>query len=312
MLKENAIRRIITSTIALIIVTILYFFPSNDANPIKTTTSYLNLNKTPIYLLNNNNYVIRTTIPTSNQNIADKIKELISALTIGSDKNEYIPSNFQAIIPQNTKLISQSLENGLLKLNFSRDLLNVSKENEEKLIESLIYTLTDLKEVKEIMIFIENDKLEYLPQAKINLPNTLTREFGINKIYDITNLKDLTKTTIYYIGKEDNLTYYVPVTKIDNNPDNKIKIIIDELKSSPIYETNLISYLASSVELLNYEELENQISLSFNNAIFSDLNNNDILEEVKYSIALSIQDSLNIENIIFKVNDQVISTIKAS
>ena len=312
MLKENAIRRIITSTIALIIVTILYFFPSNVANPIKTTTSYLILNKSPIYLLNNNNYVIRTTIPTSNQNIADKIKELISALTIGSDKNEYIPSNFQAIIPQNTKLISQSLENGLLKLNFSRDLLNVSKENEEKLIESLIYTLTDLKEVKEIMIFIENDKLEYLPQAKINLPNTLTREFGINKIYDITNLKDLTKTTIYYIGKEDNLTYYVPVTKIDNNPDNKIKIIIDELKSSPIYETNLISYLASSVELLNYEELENQISLSFNNAIFSDLNNNDILEEVKYSIALSIQDSLNIENIIFKVNDQVISTIKAS
>ena len=87
---------------------------------------------------------------------------------------------------------------------------------------------------------------------------------------------------------------------------------IDELKSSPIYETNLMSYLASSVELESYEELENQIILSFNNAIFDDFNDQNILEEVKYSISLSIQDTLNVREVIFKVDDKVIETFQAT
>ena len=160
------------------------------------------------------------------------------------------------------------------------------------------------------MIFIEEKKLEYLPQTNIKLPNTLTRDFGINKIYDLTNIKNISKTTIYYIGKEEDLVYYIPVTKIDNNQNNKIEIIIEELKSSPTYETNLLSYLASSVKLLNYETLENAINLTFNNEIFSDFNNNNILEEVKYSISLSLKDSLHVEEVNFLVDGKVISTFK--
>ncbi len=309
MLKRCLKRRIMVYSLALIIVTILYFFPSTNLENFKTSTNYIDINKTPIYLLNKDNYVIRTSFIASEKETISKIKELITNLTISNKKNETIPPNFQPIIPQNTRLLSISLDNGLLKINFSKEFLNVSKDKEEKLIESLIYTLTELKEVKEIMLFIEDNKLEILPQTKIKLPNTLNRNFGINKVYDITTIKDSSKTTIYYIGKENNLTYYIPVTKIANKNNNKIEIIIEELKSSPIYETNLISYLASSVELLNYETLENQISLSFNNKIF-DLNDNNISEEVKYSIALSIKDTLNIDNIIFKVNDQIIATFK--
>ena len=311
MLKEQALRRIMVSTIALIIVSILYFFPSNSSlNKIKTTTNYISINKTPIYLINKDNYVIRTTLAPKSTDEISQAKELIQALTIGSDKHEYIPKNFQAIIPANTKINSISLNDGLLKINFSKEFLNVEKNLEEKLIESLVYTLTEIKNIKEIMIFINDSKLEYLPQSNIKLPNTLDRNFGINKTYDITNIKNLTKTTIYYIGKENDLTYYIPVTKIDNNNNNKVEIIIEELKSSPIHETNLISYLASSAELQNYETLENQIELSFNNSIFEDFNKKNIQEEVKYSIALSLKDTLNIEDVIFKVDNEIITTFK--
>jgi len=311
MLKENALRRIITATIALIIVSILYFFPNNTSiSNIKQSTTYVDINKTPIYLINKDNYVIRTNLAIKKNDTLDYVKEIIDALTIGSDKEEYIPKNFKAIIPKNTKIIDISLDNRLLKINFSKEFLNVNKEDELKLIEALVYTLTENENIEEIMIFIENEKLLYLPQSNIKLSNTLNRSFGINKVYDITNIKDITKTTIYYIGKEEDIIYYIPVTKFDNNKNNKVEIIIEELKSSPIYETNLISYLASSVELLNYETLENQISLTFNNQIFEDFNDKNILEEVKYSISLSLKDSLNVEEVIFKVGDEIIETFK--
>lgn len=312
MLKKSALRRVLTATLALIIVSIIYFFPNKqNFSNINKTTNYIDINKIPIYLVNKDEYLVRTTIVSTNNNELEQIKYLIEALTIDSDLKENIPQNFKPIIPKNTKIISLSLENGLLKINFSKEFLNIEKENEEKLIESLVYTLTENSNIKEIMIFINDTKLEYLPQTNIKLPTTLTRNFGINKIYDLTNIKDTSKTTIYYIGKENDLVYYIPVTKIDNNKNNKVEIIIEELKSSPIYETNLLSYLASSVKLLNYETLENQINLSFNNEILSDFNDKNILEEVKYSIALSLKDSLHVEKVNFLVNDEVITTFQS-
>lgn len=311
MLKKSALRRILTATLALIIVSILYFFPNNKTfKSIVKTTNYIEVNTSPIYLIDKYNYLARTTIVSNNADEITQIKYLIEALTIDSNAKENLPKNFKAIIPKNTRVLSISLENNLLKINFSKEFLNIEKENEEKLIESIIYTLTENKNVKEIMIFIEDTKLEYLPQSQIKLPSTLTRDFGINKIYDLTDIKNISKTTIYYIGKEEDLVYYIPVTKIDNNKNNKIEIIIEELKSSPTYETNLLSYLASSVKLLNYETLENAINLTFNNEIFSDFNNKNISEEVKYSISLSLKDTIHVEEVNFLVDGKVISTFK--
>ena len=310
MLKKSALRRIMVSSLALIIVSVLYFFPNEEElAQIDQDVEYISVHEAPIYLMNPEEYVVRTNIATTSEDALTLAKEMIDALTIGSAKEEYISNHFKAIIPKNTKVLDISLEDGLLKVNLSKEILTVSKDLEEKLIESLVYTLTEIKGIEEIMIFVEGEKLEILPQSKINLPNTLDRSYGINKIYDITSLKDLTKTTVYYIGEFNDLVYYVPVTKLENDiGQDKIEIIIDELKSSPIYETNLMSYLASSVELESYEELEQQVILSFNNAIFDDFNEQNILEEVKYSISLSIQDTLNVEEVIFKVDDQIIET----
>lgn len=314
MLKKSALRRIMVSTLALVIVSVLYFFPGEEEyKPLKQTVEYVDVKGIPIYLLNQDEYVVRTNIATSQTDSIKLVKELVDAITLGSEKKEYLSKYFSQVIPKNTKLLDVSLENGLLKLNFSKEFLNIDKNLEEKLIESIIYTLTEIEGIDEIMIFVEETKLEELPQSKIKLPNTLDRSYGINKVYDITSIKDLTKTTIYYIGMNDDITYYVPVTKIENNNNqNKIEIIIDELKSSPLYETNLMSYLASSVELENYEELENQVTLSFNNFIFDDLEEKNILEEVKYSISLSIKDSLDVEEVIFKVDDEIVETFKAN
>ena len=81
--------------------------------------------------------------------------------------------------------------------------------------------------------------------------------------------------------------------------EEKAEIIIKELKSTPIYHTNLISYLAASTNLSNYELLENSISLSFDNNLIANINDKEMLEEVKYSIALSMKDSYDIDEVLF-------------
>lgn len=300
MIKKSSIRRICVATLALFILLIIYFFPNNDTI-IKEHLNYIKRDEMPIFLIDNSNYVARTSIVKSSKNIDEQIKEIIETLTKNSKKSSYIRDGFKPIIPQNTKVIDVLLDNEILTINFSKELLNIDKDNEEKMIEAIIYSLTEIKEIKKIKILVENNPLTKLPKSQKKLPDYLDKNYGINKIYNLDSIKESTKTTIYYLSKFQDYHYFVPVTKINNEKTEKVEIIIKELKSTPIYQTNLISYLAASANITNYELLENGIKLSFNNYLIANIKEEEALEEVKYSIALSLRDTYGINEVIFSI-----------
>ena len=301
MLKRSSFRRIMVATLALFILLIIYFFPT--APTFKESLTYIEKEEMPIFLVDSLEYVARTSIVKESEGTDELILEIIESLTINSEKANYIRDGFKGVLPEGTKVIEKTLENGILTINFSKELLNVSEWSEEKMIEALVYSLLEIPEVKKISIMVEGEKLKNLPNSKKKIPEFLDKSFGVNKIYNLDSIKDTSKTTIYYLSKYNEYYYYVPVTSISNEGMEKAEIIIKELKSTPIYHTNLISYLAASTNLTNYEILENSINLSFDNHLLANLNDEDMLEEVKYSIALSMRDSYGIEEIVFNFPD---------
>lgn len=302
MIKKSSIRRICVATLTLFILLIIYFFPSNDT-VIKEHLSYITKDEMPIFLVDNSDYVARTSIVKNSSETIEQIKEIIEALTKNTKKSSYIRDGFKPIIPEGTKILDLKLEENILTINFSKELLNVVHCDEQKMIEAIIYSLTEIKDIKKIKILVEGKPLTNLPNSNKKLPEYLDKSYGINKIYNIDSIKETTKTTIYYLSKNKDYYYYVPVTKVSNEKTERVEIIIKELKSTPIYHTNLISYLAASANMTNYEMLENAISLSFNNYLIANMKEEDILEEVKYSIALSIRDTYGINEVIFNIPD---------
>ncbi len=302
MIKKSSIRRICVATLTLFILLIIYFFPSNDT-VIKEHLSYITKDEMPIFLVDNKDYVARTSIVKNSSETIEQIKEIIEALTKNTKKSSYIRDGFKPIIPDGTKILDLKLEENILTINFSKELLNVVHCDEQKMIEAIIYSLTEIKDIKKIKILVEGKPLTNLPNSNKKLPEYLDKSYGINKIYNIDSIKETTKTTIYYLSKNKDYYYYVPVTKVSNEKTERVEIIIKELKSTPIYHTNLISYLAASANMTSYEMLENAISLSFNNYLIANIKEEDILEEVKYSIALSIRDTYGINEVIFNIPD---------
>ena len=297
MLRKSSIRRIMLATLALFLLLIIYFFPTTPS--ISESLSYIEKEEMPIFLVDNMEYIARTSIVKNSDNTDDLIKEVIESLTIGSNKSNYIREGFKAVIPEGTKVLDIKLEDSILTINFSKELLNVSQDSEEKMLEAIIYSLTEIESVKKIKILVEGEPLTHLPNSNKKIPELLDKNYGINKIYNLDSIKDTSKTTIYYLSKYNDYYYYVPVTKISNENLEKAEIIINELKTTPIYHTNLISYLAASTNLTNYEILENSISLSFDNHLLAGIDDEDMLEEVKYAISLSIRDSYGIDEVIF-------------
>ena len=249
MLKRKALKKIFISLSCLLILGIIYLFP-NKNEPLNTTIT--KKETSIIYIMDSNNYIARVNTVLNSKTDLEKIKEIINILTIGS--NKYIREGFKKIIPENTKLLNVSIDNNLAKLNFSKELLNISVENEEKMIESIIYSLTSIETIEYISIFVEGEILNELPNSKKKLNTILDRTYGINKEINITSLNNTQKTTIYYVSKQNDYYYYVPITKYLNSDISKIEIIIKELTSRTLLNTNLITYLNSNTELLSYNE----------------------------------------------------------
>lgn len=313
MLKKMSIRKIIISTFTLFILLIIYLIPSNDENEIELKNSgveytYSN-NLNPIYLLDSNDYVARTSIKTCACDGVERAKDLLEGLIIDGKKSNIIPNGFKSIIPPETQILDLQLQEGTLTINFSKELLDINEKYEEKMLEAIIYTLTSIEGIDNVIIQVEGEPLTKLPQSGKQLPTVLDKSYGINKIYELTSTKDITSYTTYYVSTYNDNYYYVPVTKyINNENQDKIKVIIEEMSSAPIYESNLMSFLNVNTKLLDYEQEDNILKLKFNDMILSDITSNNILEEVIYTISLSMNDMLGVTEIIFYADDEEIYT----
>lgn len=304
MLKKSLLKRIFLILSCIFILFILYLFPKKDDENIINNFSH-EIPETSIYLIDTNNYVSRVNVVINKKNTIEKVKEIISYLTINSKNSTYIKEGFTPIIPKGTKLLSSDLKDKLLKINFSKEFYNIDEKNEEKMISSIIYSLTEIPGISKVSIYVEDTILNEMPNSKTKLPPALDRSFGINKFHDLTNFKGTVSTTIYYLSKYKDYYYYVPVTMINNLKKDKIEIIINELTSKTMYQTNLISYL-NNINQIDYQINEDYLLINLCSDLYHDLNNSNLIESVIYSMNLSIKENYDIRSVMYTTDERTI------
>lgn len=309
MLKRRALRKIIITTFSLLTIFAICIIP-NSLNSkdnfldTKIDLEYVNnLGTNEIYLLGPNKYLVKTNVLLETDNINTKIRSILDYLTI--QKSDKLPTGLSGIIPMNTKVNNVEIKESIVTIDFSKELLEVKEELEERLIEAITYSIINIDGVEAIKIKVDGNLLTELPKTKKKLPELLNRNFGINKVFDIDNLNSIQKVTLYYLDKISNQNYYVPVTKYLNDDREKINIIIDNLSSNYIYESSLVSLLNQNTELINYEIEDEIMTLNFNNSIFT---HDKILEEVTYTIKESVCSTYPVKSVILEVEGNVEST----
>ena len=299
MLKRKALKRIYLTTLVLFIMLITFSFNNLEkekVNDLGEVEFVSNLNTSHIYLINNDNYLVKVDILLDKDDIVNMAKEVLNNLSINNKKY----NNLKGLIPSNTKINDISYENNTLTIDFSKDLLKVRENLEEKVIESIVYSLLEIDGIDKIVIKVDGKVLEKLDKSNKTIPTVLDSSFGINKSYEITSLKDSQKVVLYYVFNDNDNNYYVPVTKYVNSSDNKVKVIIDSLKGNYFSNTNLSSYLNYKTDIKDFSLDQDILTITFSSL------NNDNLEEVTYSLASSIFDSMDIKKVIFQLDDKII------
>ncbi len=315
MLRKFAYNKIFRTTGMLLLLLLLLVFPASKEYSLEEETTVrtaAQVKQKEVFLIDKDGYVARTSAPISAYTDEQYAKKLVELLIIDGKYGDKIPNGFKAILPSDTKINTLTIEGQDATLDISNDFYELNKENETKAIEAITYNLTTVNGVNNVYIKIDGKTLSYLPASNKNVIQPFTRKDGINKSYDVNNYKNVSETTIYYVNKTNTSYYYVPVTKVSNDERDKIKIIVDELTSSHIYETNLMSFLNYNTKLLSYELDDEVLTLNFNEFLFDDASSKSILEEVIYSISLSVRDNYDVKEVVFTVDGNEItkSTLK--
>lgn len=294
MLKRKALRKIFITTLSMLIILTIYTIPTiSKPNVLRTNLEIediTNLSTDKIYLLNKNNYLVKTDIFIDSNKLNKKINSIINYLTINNNK---IPSNLNGYIPKNTKLLNFNIESNSIVLNFSKEFTN--SNNEEIMITGIVYSLLELNEIKEVSFKVE-DKFykDY---------NNLNKDIGINKNILYTSRNDINKVVTYYLDDTDN--YYVPVTNYVNDKREKIEIIVDSLKET---KKSLISYISNNTELLNYIEENNLLILNFSKELKN--KNNVVEDKILNTISYSVFDNYDVNMVMFQVEGETYKYIK--
>lgn len=299
MLTKRILKKVFVTSSIMVMILLIYLMPGVielEKNDIATSVEYIDLITSTVYLLDDDDLLVEANISiVDDGNVINKIKALIKHLSEAS--SEIIPNGLNFVMPKDIVLLDVNLDEKIVKLNFSKEFKDLSDKRLIRLVEAVSFTLIDLDDVDGVSIFIEGKNINTFNDK---IPEIVTKDFGINKKYDIEKTDDIVKYVVYYSEKIEDNVYYVPITKYINSSSDKISIIIDDLSSNYIYEPNLISIVSEKLELIDYQISNNEMMLNFNNSIF--LNGSEIKEEVVYPVVSTVFSNYDVESVILKVN----------
>jgi len=304
-LGDNMNKKILIITTLLFVAVIIYsisLIPDKNNN-----YEYVNSTMKTIYTIDNDNYVSKTNVY-EDKNGIDGLKKLFDIMTNNTISSSLLKEGFLPILPKNTKIIDITIDNDILKINFSKELLEINKELEEQMIESIIYTAFENSKILGIEIYVEGKLLKYLPKSLKAIPTILTKDYGINNTYDLTSYDNVNKVLVWFVKEINDEIYYVPVTKYVDDDRNKVEIIIDILSSKKLYKDKLLSFVNNKVNLVNYKLNNKELTLYLED---NSCKNYCKIDNVSINeIVNSLFDSLDLNNVKLFVNKELVGVFK--
>lgn len=274
-------KRIFPLIVCVFIIMTIATIPTISKNHVMRTNLEIEKQTIPmnsIYLLSKDDYLIETKVYLPKNN---KIETLVEYL---KENHKQDSTTGRGYIPDNTKILSYKEKNGILEIHFSEELKNMKKEY----LPGIVKTFERQTGIDKVNLYIE--------QEKVSIPY-------INLEKDRKRRKDLDTVVVYYMDRSEERNF-VPVTKYIEKDKNKIEVILEELKEN--IPDNLMSFVRDQLEVIEEEEITDGVILNFNKELIEEKNSQEqILKEIGYSVI----DSLNVTNVIFKVEGKYLEMV---
>ena len=191
----------------------------NKDNIAEVPTYQTSYSVSKVYLADKENTLVPLSI--KYQSFDSVGEELVYLLTQLKENSSISTDTFNGLIPSDATIKSLELANGIVSVNYDEKFLNYEKQNELKILESLVWTLCDYEGVEGVSLLVNDEILTNMPLNNTPIDKVLTRQIGINNYLLTSSIIQKGVRVLSYYEKEINdKYYYVPVTHYVSNKDD--------------------------------------------------------------------------------------------
>jgi len=192
------------------------------------------------------------------------------------------------VLPSGTQVVGISINEGLAKVDFNKNILAYNTEIDEKtIVQSLVYTLTEFEAIDQVQLLVEGkemDKLSFGTKVKNSLQReniNLTLELGEEEIPVVVYYKSTT-------NGED--SFFIPVTKGVSAIKADIKSVLSALIEGAPDNTGLYSELPVGVVLNDVYVKDGVAYIDFSEEIENMPNNKAHQQSMIYELGLTLRE----------------------
>ncbi|WP_062199041.1 GerMN domain-containing protein [Massilibacterium senegalense] len=257
-----------------------------------------------LYLLDEKGMLVPTVLKVPHT--TSVAKQSVEYLVKNGPVTELLPEGFQAILPAGTEVLSVNLVGDTIVVDFSPEFKEYKAEEEERILQSITYTLTQFDQIQKVKLQINGHELKEMPVNHTPIDEGVSRLEGIN--FENESINDVTQTypvIVYFLTKKENAQYFVPVTRRVQEQLDPIEATVQEVLKGPSVQSGLLTPLKEEVKLVEKPKYENGVvTLNFNDAILNNNKENKIADEIVQSLVLSLTEQEGIEKVAILVNGQ--------
>ena len=174
-------------------------------NPVNGETMLIKRN---VYLKKSQGLLVPMTINIEPyEDRTEEIKLLISKLK----NNVEVQPGFKGLLDQDVELLNVEINDSLLTIDFNESFNKYEKNDEIRIIESLVWTCSQYRDISQIKILVNGVELTKMPVGNCPVPRVLDNKFGINN-HIFTHKPNMDNITVYYEDVTSKELVYVPVT----------------------------------------------------------------------------------------------------
>ena len=196
-----------------------------------------------VYLKDEQGYLAPMTLrldeegPEATESVQAAAETALSWLTQSAERQSQLPEGFTAILPEALKAVSVKLDtdSGTAAIDFAAPLPELPAAQERQLLEALVWSMTELPGIDKVTLTTGGKPIRSLPASGLPAPEVLTRGIGINveQSQGVQPSRAMGVTLYFSATTPGGDGYFVPVTRLIERSDDRMKAAMNELIKGP-------------------------------------------------------------------------------
>jgi germination protein M len=235
-------------------------------------------------------------------------KQSLEYLVDGGPAQANLPAGFKALLPKGTQIkgINLVTDQKLAIIDFSGSFANYNAQDERKIMEAVVWTLTGFPSIDKVQFHMEGKAMTEMPVFNTPLAEPLSRAMGINlEVAPGVNIGQATPVTLYFHNETTaSFEYYVPITRMIKRTDQLNMAVMEQLVQGPLMNKGLTATLTAATKIATIKQSDDHQLVTVDLAAASAGTSDPVTPGALEAIVLSITESSGASMVQFTVNGE--------